>query len=75
MIQGLTRAVNNLGKNADAHAKMADANLKQTQKLVATLSRLTIDIRAEPEEPLASEDVAPPSEDAVIELGPHEQSA
>jgi hypothetical protein len=75
MIQGLTRAVNNLGKNADAHAKMADANLKQTQKLVATLSRLTIDIRAEPEEPVASEDVAPPSEDAVIELGPHEQSA
>ena len=46
MIQGLSRAVNNFGKNAETQAKAVDANLKQTQELLGAVTALLSELRA-----------------------------
>jgi hypothetical protein len=46
-IQGFTRAVNNFGKNAETQAKAVDENIRQTQALVASVTNLVAEVRAE----------------------------
>jgi hypothetical protein len=46
MIQGLSRAVNNFGKNAKTQASVVDANLKQTQELLRAVTALLSELRA-----------------------------
>jgi hypothetical protein len=70
MIQGLTRAVNSFSKNADAQAKLVDANLKQTQELVATLTALMENARAKAERMADTEEIDPTA-GASEELSEH----
>jgi hypothetical protein len=46
VIQGLSRAVNNFGKNAETQASVVDANLKQTQELLRAVTALLSELRA-----------------------------
>jgi hypothetical protein len=46
MIQGLSRVVNNFGKNAETQARAVDANLKQTQELLDAVTKLLSELRA-----------------------------
>jgi ElaB/YqjD/DUF883 family membrane-anchored ribosome-binding protein len=45
-IQGLSRAVNNFGKNAEVQANAVDSNLKQTQALMSAITLLVSEIKA-----------------------------
>jgi hypothetical protein len=47
MIQGLSRAVNKFGHNAEIQAEAVDANLKQTQFLARAVTELLNEMRAE----------------------------
>jgi hypothetical protein len=70
MIQGLTRAVNNFSKNADAQAKLVDANLRQTQELVATLTALMANAKAKADQ-MADPEEIDPTASASVGLGAH----
>jgi len=72
MIQGLTRAVNNFSKNAEAQARAVDANLKQTQELIGTLSALMANARAKAERMSEAEDITPAG-GSDVGLGAHPQ--
>jgi hypothetical protein len=47
-IQGLSRVVNNFGKNAETQARAVDANLQQTQQLLGAVTALLSEIRDGP---------------------------
>lgn len=53
MVQGLSRAVNAFGKNAETQAKAVDANLKQTQELARDIAQLTAQLRMREMRPVA----------------------
>jgi hypothetical protein len=74
MIQGLTRAVNNFSKSADAQSKLVDANLKQTQELVATFETILANARAKAERATATEETKPTLHPPVMKSGPWEQN-
>jgi hypothetical protein len=59
-IQGLSRAVNNFTKSADAHAQTIIDNIKETQKLTAAATNLVEQARAEAAR-IATPPVEPPA--------------
>jgi hypothetical protein len=71
MIQGLSRAVNNFGKNAELQAKAVGDNLKQTQELIAALSAIMANAKAKADRISDAEDVNPPTGSPVGGIGAH----
>jgi hypothetical protein len=60
MIQGLSRAVNNFTKGAEAHAKAVDTNLKATQSVANSITALVAELRAARPATGAAPSVPPP---------------
>jgi hypothetical protein len=71
MIQGLSRAVNNFGKNAELQAKAVGDNLKQTQELIAALTAIMANARAKADRISEADDVPPPGVSPVGGVGAH----
>jgi hypothetical protein len=71
MIQGLTRAVNNFSKSAEAQSRLVDVNLKQTQELVAALKSIMANARTKAE----AHDVKPAVDPSAAQQGPWERNA
>jgi len=76
-IQGLSRAVNNFTKSADAHAQTINDNIRETQKLTAAATDLMEQARAESARlaPLPPGEVRPPMAEEIPAAPVPEQAA